>query len=113
MNTNSEIYTFLKTVNAVRKQTMYQNYDQIERYSYWNFYCFSRGSTMFAFTNQFSTIHYTVTYNPYKSGETVCNVFWEGDCQTIQNGNLEVYLLNGEVKIFIPKPQALEIWGKL
>jgi hypothetical protein len=113
MNTNSEIYQFLKTVNGVRKETKYQQFNQIERYSYSNFYCFSRGSTTFAFTNQFKSIHYSVPYNPYKTGDKVCNIFWPGDCQTIQNGSLEVYLLNGEVKIFVPSTTAEKIWAKL
>jgi len=45
-----------------------------------------------------------VTYLPYADGTEVCNIFWaETDCQTVQDGKLHAYLMNGEAKVWIPK----------
>lgn len=33
----------------------------------------------------------------------VCNIFWSGDCLTIHGNTLNVELVNGETKIFLPK----------
>ena len=36
----------------------------------------------------------------------MCNIFYAGDCVKITNGKLGVYLLNGEVKVFVPKTSS-------
>lgn len=44
-----------------------------------------------------------MTYHPFSEGETVCNIFWpESDCQQVQGG-VDIYLSNGESKIYVPK----------
>jgi hypothetical protein len=44
-----------------------------------------------------------VTYHPFSEGEEVCNIFYPTtDCQTV-SGGVDVYLGNGESKIYVPK----------
>jgi alpha-amylase len=44
-----------------------------------------------------------VTYHPFSEGETVCNIFFPTtDCQTV-SGGVNVYLANGESKIYVPQ----------
>jgi hypothetical protein len=44
-----------------------------------------------------------VTYHPFTEGEVVCNIFYPTtDCQTVKGG-VNVYLSNGESKIYVPK----------
>jgi len=41
--------------------------------------------------------------HPYQVGQRICNIFWEGvDCQTVTDEGVELYLENGESKIFLP-----------
>mmetsp|Transcript_6689 Transcript_6689/g.6555 ORF Transcript_6689/g.6555 Transcript_6689/m.6555 type:complete len:185 (-) Transcript_6689:32-586(-) len=101
--TTSEMYIFVTQIVKYRKQMQLWNYPWIERYAQSNFYCFSRGLATMAFTNSPNNIQYSVTYNPYTNGQVVCNIFWQGDCVTITNGALNVVLLNGEVKLYMPQ----------
>merc|ERR1719330_2163453 len=49
-----------------------------------------------------------VTYHPFSEGETVCNIFYPTtDCQVV-SGGVDVYLLNGESKIYVPKSSLAE-----
>lgn len=44
-----------------------------------------------------------MTYHPFSEGETVCNIFFPTtDCQTV-SGGVNVYLANGESKIYVPQ----------
>ena len=44
-----------------------------------------------------------MTYTPFSDGETVCNIFYPTtDCQKV-SGGVDVYLLNGESKIYVPQ----------
>lgn len=44
-----------------------------------------------------------MTYHPFSEGETVCNIFYPTtDCQTV-SGGVNVYLANGESKIYVPQ----------
>ena len=99
-NTDSELYVFLKTVINYRKTNKIWLYDWIERYAADNFYCYSRGMYLMAFSNTDENIHYQVPYNPYKVGDVVCNVLYTGDCVTVAESGVPVYLDNGEVKLF-------------
>jgi alpha-amylase len=54
-------------------------------------------------TNGGSTQQRQVTNSPFSNGTVVCNIFYPTtDCQTVNNG-VNVYLLNGESKIYVPK----------
>lgn len=56
-----------------------------------------------ATTNTYNAVNIGVTYHPYKEGDTICNIYYPTDCITVKNGVLPIALLNGEVKIFLPK----------
>jgi len=50
-----------------------------------------------------------VTYHPFSDGERVCNVFYPTtDCQTV-NGSVDVYLVGGESKIYVPESALTEV----
>ena len=56
-----------------------------------------------ALTNSTNQQHFKVTYHPFTEGEIVCNIFWPtSDCQTV-SGGVDIYLNNGESKIYVPK----------
>lgn len=103
MNTNSDLYQIIKKVNDQRKKSQIWNEQWIERYHEQNFYAFSRGKFLVALTNSNNTQHFKVTYHPFTEGETVCNIFYpETDCQQV-SGGVDVYLGNGESKIYVPQ----------
>lgn len=99
-----DIPNFLTVINKARKVTSWFNQVQIERYIDDFFYAFSRGTTFFTFTNQPDKQQVrTITYHPYAEGQTICNIFYPTtDCITIKNKMFTVYLVGGEVKIYVP-----------
>ena len=102
-NTNSDLYKIIAKVNAQRKKSQIWNEQWVERYAAKDFYAYSRGKFLVAVTNQAGTVNYQVTYNPFTEGETVCNIFYPyTDCQAV-NGGVDVYLANGESKIYVPQ----------
>lgn len=103
MDQNSDLYLIIQRVNEARKTSQIWNYDFIDRYHTQNFYCFTRGDFMTCLTNSTNQQHYMVTYTPWQDGEVVCNIFYPNtDCQTV-NGGIDVWLLYGESKIYVPK----------
>ena len=102
-NTKSQMYTFVSSVVHYRKNNQIWNFTWIERYAANNFYCYSRGSAMMAFSNTDSNIMYWVSYHPYKIGDVVCNVLISGDCVTVTGQGVPVYLNQGECKLYQPK----------
>jgi len=57
-----------------------------------------------ALTNQVNgEVHREVPNSGFNEGQVVCNIFYSTDCVAVKNGNLPVYLENGETKIFVPK----------
>mmetsp|Transcript_14759 Transcript_14759/g.12580 ORF Transcript_14759/g.12580 Transcript_14759/m.12580 type:complete len:466 (-) Transcript_14759:81-1478(-) len=110
MDTSSEIYQFIKTINAFRKESQFMTQSQTQRYSDDSFYAFTRGNYFFAFTNTQNTEQRTITYHPYSDGTTICNIFYPTqDCITVQNGQFQVSLDNGEVKMYSPKSSEIDI----
>lgn len=99
-NTNSQMYTFVTKVVNYRKKNQIWNYPWVERYVDNNFYVFSRGQAMMAFSNTDNNLSYTVSYHPYKVGDVVCNIFYATDCVTVTSSGVPVYLANGEVKLY-------------
>lgn len=88
----------------IRKKNKIWEKDQTERWVLDNLYCFSRGDVFIATTNNVNQDqHLSITYTPYKNGQRVCNLLYKGDCQTIENGSLDLILLHGESKIFVPE----------
>jgi len=103
MNTSSDLYQIIAKVNAQRKTSEIWNYDFVQRYAATKFYAFSRGKFLVALTNTSNDQSYKVTYHPFDEGETVCNIFWPTtDCQQV-SGGVNVYLLGGESKIYVPQ----------
>lgn len=103
MNTSSDFYQHIAKVNAQRKASQIWNHDQVERYVDDSFYAYSRGEFLVALTNNGGTQQRQVTYHPFSEGETVCNIFYPTtDCQKVSNG-VDIYLLNGESKIYVPQ----------
>jgi len=104
-NTSTTLYKFISTVVSYRKQAQAWLYPQVQRYADNQFYAFTRGQTFVALTNGGSKqpqITRTITYQPYPNGTKLCNLFYASDCITVQNGQFEVYLNNGECKVFSP-----------
>lgn len=52
MNTGSELYKTIATVNAARKSAQIWNEEYVERYVADNFFAFSKGKFLVALTNQ-------------------------------------------------------------
>ncbi|OQR83869.1 alpha-amylase [Achlya hypogyna] len=103
MNTNSDFYKLIAVVNAQRKASQIWNTPWVERYSSNNFYSYSRGQFLVALTNTNAQQHFKVSYHPFKDGEVVCNIFWpKDDCQTV-SGGVDIYLNDGESKIYVLK----------
>ena len=108
MKTDTDFYQMIAKINAQRKQSQIWNESQVERYVDDNFFSFSRGKFLVALTNSGSTQQRKVTYHPFTEGETVCNIFYPTtDCQQV-SGGVDVYLLNGESKIYVPQGDLAE-----
>lgn len=101
-NQGSDIYQLIKNVLTVRKSLAFWKEPQVQRYSDAQFYAFTRGKVLMAFTNVASGgVQRTITYHPFSNGTKICNIFFPTtDCITV-NGGINVYLLNGEFKIYI------------
>lgn len=99
-NTNSQMYIFVTKVVNYRKANQIWNYPWVERYADNNFYCYSRGLAMMAFSNTNNNLSYTVTYHPYQVGDVICNIFYPTDCVTVLSTGVPVDLNQGEVKLY-------------
>lgn len=107
MNTDSELYKHAAAINGARKAHEIWSHPVEEKYVTDNFYAYARGDFLVALTNSRDTQDITVPNAPFSDGTEVCNIFWpETDCQTIQGGNINVHLENGEAKIYIPKTSS-------
>jgi alpha-amylase len=107
MNTQSDIYKMTATVNRVRKDHNIGHQQQMEKYVTDNFYAYSRGNVLVALTNTHDKQHESVPNTPWSDGTEVCNAFYPTtDCQTISGGAVDVWLADGESKIYVPKSSA-------
>jgi len=103
MNPDQDFYIIIQRVNAQRKKSQIWTEEWVDRYHDNNFFAFSRGRFMVALTNTTTRQHFKVTYTPFNDGEVVCNIFWPTqDCQTV-DGGVDVWLLYGESKIYVPQ----------
>ena len=98
------MYGFIGKINAARKKYQIWNQAQVERYVDGEFYAYSRGQLLVAMTNQVGgSVQKFLSYHPFSNGQVICNIFYpDTDCMTVNNG-FNVYLSNGEVKIYVPK----------
>ena len=108
LNTSSEMYNFVKTLIHFRQEMEIWKYDFVERYAADNFYAFSRGKALFAFSNVDTTVNYYVSYHPYSVGDVLCNALWATDCVTVTSAGVPVVLVGGEVKLYRPKNFIVE-----
>ena len=100
--TDGDFYQMIAKINAQRKASKIWDNSYVERHVDDSFFAYSRGEFLVALTNSGSTQERKVTYHPFTEGETVCNIFYPTtDCQKISSG-VDVYLLNGESKIYVP-----------
>eukprot|EP00768_Dysnectes_brevis_P005041 gnl/Dysnectes_brevis/3638_a4640_886.p1 GENE.gnl/Dysnectes_brevis/3638_a4640_886~~gnl/Dysnectes_brevis/3638_a4640_886.p1 ORF type:complete len:482 (-),score=68.48 gnl/Dysnectes_brevis/3638_a4640_886:53-1303(-) len=80
-----------------------------------NLYVFSRGEqALVLLTNtgdNSGTQHWSIDGVPFQKGTYLCNIFYpDTDCASVgNNGEFEVWLLNGESKVFVPQ-QDLPFW---
>lgn len=103
MDSNSLLYLMIQRVNEARKTAKIWNEDYVDRYHTTNFYAFSRGEFLVCLTNETTQQHIKVTYTPFAEGEVVCNIFYpKTDCQTV-DGGVDVWLLYGESKVYMPQ----------
>lgn len=104
LDKSSDMYKFLGVINAARKKYQIWSQPQVERFADSEVFSYSRGKFLVVLTNKVSGgVSKTITYHPFSNGETVCNIFFpDSDCLTV-NGGVNIYLLNGEVKIYAPK----------
>ena len=96
----------MTTIVQTRKKYEAWKYPHVERYANDNFYAFSRGDLLITTTNTKSRKDISITYLPesYKEGTVICNIFYpKDDCLPVKNGALQVSLINGEVKIYVPQ----------
>lgn len=104
MNPKSDLYKFLTTAIKYRKKMKIWSLDYTERLIDDNILAFSRGKVLIVTTNSNDAkLTRYITYLPYSEGTTVCNIFYPADCVTVTGGKLEIDLLNGETKVFVPK----------
>lgn len=112
MNTDSDIYKMTAAINKARKTMKSYDHPFEERYVQDNFYCFQRGKFLVAVTNSHNDQSVTVPNTAFADGEQVCNIFYPTtDCQTVQNKSVNVYLKNGESKIYVPKASLVDDTG--
>lgn len=106
MNTSSDLYIQISKINSARKAHKIWEQEHVQRYSDSSFYAYSRGEFLVALTNSNNDQHRNVTYQPFPNGTRVCNIFYpDTDCQTV-NGSVDVYLIGGESKIYVPSDSA-------
>jgi len=105
-NTNSELYTFLRTLISARKAYAVWNEPQIQRYSSDHFYSFSRGNVLVCLTNsngQNPDVAVKMTYLPWSEGATACNIADSSDCVTVSTGSVTITLQKGLPKVYATK----------
>lgn len=107
MNTNSDIYKMTAAINKARKAEQIWDHQFEERYVTDNFYAFQRGKFLVATTNTHNDQNISVPNTAFSNGEKVCNIFNPStDCQTVSGNTVNVYLKNGEAKIYVSSGSA-------
>ena len=105
MNSESDMYKYIQRVVSIRKENKIWRYEQKELDFDDKYYSFMRGSLYFCFTNAQDYQERWIYSHPYPEGTTVCNLMIPDhkDCLSITGGLLKVILINGEVKIWVPR----------
>ncbi|CAL6037744.1 1 [Hexamita inflata] len=104
-------FKFIQNLNKLRSKFPMDTLDQKELYATNDFYAFSRGNKIVtALTNtgnKFGQVHIRVPNTPFEPNSRVCNVNYPGDCLSVNSDrSLDVYLNNGEAKVFVREADA-------
>jgi len=104
-DTNSELYTFLKTSISARKEHAVWNYPLVERWQDDDFYAFTRGHVLVITTNRgynAGDMTRTINYHPFTVGTKLCNIYWpDDDCVNVTSDGITVTLHHGEPKVYV------------
>jgi len=107
MDRNHEIFRMVAAINKARRIQGANTAPFFEKWVDDNIYAFTRGRFFVGLTNRVSGAYTADIPNTgFNDGQVLCNIFFSGDCITIKNGKLGLYLGNGEVKIMIPKESS-------
>lgn len=108
MNTGSDIYKMTAAINKARKAAQAWDHPLEEKYVLDNVYAFSRGEMLVATTNRQDQVSFSPTAaSGWNEGQTVCNVFYPTtDCLNVSGGKINITLVNGESKIFLPQSSS-------
>eukprot|EP00727_Mastigamoeba_balamuthi_P014565 m51a1_g9733 putative acidstable alpha-amylase (459) ;mRNA; f:1520503-1522348 len=104
-NTDSDMYHFINATVHARKDARVWEHSHDEFVSDAQVYAFVRGSALAVLTNVGSngSVTRTISGLPYPSGQRVCNIYFPyQDCANVDNGSLQVTLMHGEPKIYLP-----------
>eukprot|EP01016_Furgasonia_blochmanni_P037115 TRINITY_DN432_c0_g2_i7.p1 TRINITY_DN432_c0_g2~~TRINITY_DN432_c0_g2_i7.p1 ORF type:complete len:479 (-),score=130.19 TRINITY_DN432_c0_g2_i7:214-1650(-) len=106
----TDVQDFVRTLLKARQKTQFWKDPQVEKWVDDNFYAFTRGKVLVTLTNTEEYVKRRVKFLEYPVGTVLCNIFHpQSDCLKVENGEIDVILLKGEVKIFVPKTQLLEL----
>ncbi len=101
MRTDGELYGFIKELNQIRRNHKVWEHDHVERWVDNDMFVWSRGFILIATTNRQYKVERRVNYHPFKPGQRVCNLLFDGDCVTITSDSLlHIVLEQGEQKIY-------------
>ena len=106
MDTSSDMYKFVATINKARQCAKAWNYDYVERYVLDDLFAYSFGDMLVITTNHDRYIDMTLPYIPYSEGQEVCNAFDANDCSTVTSEGLHI-TFQSLPKIYLPKDSAL------
>ena len=100
----SDWYNFVSKVVNARVQNQIWNSQPNELWVDDKLYVFQRGQTLVAIGNNYEgTTQQNVSMNGnFNEGDRLCNIFYPNDdCVQVQSGKVEIYLANGEPKVFV------------
>jgi len=100
MDTNHEVYQFVKKVITFRKMhTIWNNPFKMLAYDD-HFYAFARGEVMAVFSNADNYEQDKTINVPYPDGTRLCNYLKENECVTVSRNSVTVHVGISETKLF-------------
>ena len=105
MDSGSDMYKFVATINKARQAAQGWAHDYVERYVLDDLFAYSFGEMLVVTTNHDRYIELTLPYLPYEPGKEVCNAFDANDCATVTDQGLYV-TLKSLPKIYLPKDSS-------
>jgi len=111
MHEGTETYEFLKRIIGWRRRVHLHEFSQVERYVDDQIYSFSRGRHFFAFTNCKEEQIRTIQDHPFADDSMICNILSEDDCVAVKDGEFQLRMIHGEVKIYSVKKRSF--WERL